>query len=58
MKVKIISLHALEIPFGQPLYINQDGQITWKYSIYKVGKAISSQDKDGYIKVRIDIESK
>ena len=51
----IISLPPLEIPCGQPLYINQDGQITWKYSIYKVGKTISSQDRDGYIKALIKI---
>ena len=51
----IISLPPLEIPYGQPLYINQDGQITWEYSIYKVGKTISSQDRDGYIKALIKI---
>jgi hypothetical protein len=51
----IISLPPLEIPYGQPLYINQDGQITWKYSIYRIGKAISDQDKDGYIKALINV---
>lgn len=51
----IICLPPLEIPCGQPLYIDQHGKITWKYSIYKVGKTISSQDESGYIKALIKI---
>lgn len=52
----VISLPLLEIPCGQPLYINQDGQITWKYSIYRVGTTISNQDKSGYVKALIQID--
>ncbi len=50
-----ICLPPLEIPCGQPLYIDKHGKITWKYSIYKIGKTISSQDESGHIKALIKI---
>lgn len=45
-----------KIPHGQKLYCSPDtGEITWRKSNIKIGKASSTQDKDGFIMVDINI---
>lgn len=45
-----------KIPYGQKLYYCPDkNTITWRKTNIKIGKAISAQDKDGFIKVEINI---
>lgn len=45
-----------KIPYGQKLYCcPESGEITWRKSGIKIGKAGSAQDKEGFIKVEINI---
>lgn len=45
-----------KIPNGQKLYLcPKSGEITWRKSDIKIGKAGSSQDKDGFIRININI---
>lgn len=45
-----------QIPMGQKLYYcPKNKEITWRKTDIKIGKAASSQDCDGFIKVKIDL---
>ena len=45
-----------KIPLGQKIYYCPNkNKITWRKTNIKIGKAISAQDEDGFIKVEINI---
>lgn len=47
---------SLKIPMNQPIYVNpKTGKPTWRRIGPEIGVTLSSQDKDGYIKVRLSV---
>ena len=47
-----------KIPYGQPLYLSKKGKITWRKHGPQIGRAITNQDEDGFLKVRIEINER
>lgn len=46
-----------KIPMGQPLYVSHKGKPTWRKIGPKFGYAITHQDKDGFLKVHVNLIS-
>ena len=44
---------SLKIPYGQYIYVDQNNELTWRYSPWLVGTTYSDQDEDGFIKIEI-----
>jgi hypothetical protein len=47
-----------KIPYGQPMYISKKGKITWRKHCEHIGWVSSRQDKDGFLKVRVEINER
>lgn len=43
-----------ELPYGQDLFLDKKGYLTFRKGLYKVGKTLSKQDSDGRVRVGID----
>ena len=40
---------------GQIVYLHKDGSLNWKYSIREIGVVVEDQDKDGYVKIELNL---